>query len=374
MCESSSANLRRPERSVAAASASTSTHSRSTSLRAAEASRVLTIRTTSRRCFTRISTAALRTMPGYLYSSQPVAAADKLGLVVFDKDGTILDFLKTWLPAFSAGASAVAAECGEPDLAPALLKAGGWVDGAEGPYISHDGILLHGTLAQLASAWIETQPIVANHYGRDPAKIEALLDRLLLDSTVRDATPLGAVDATLRRLRRAGVKLAVVTNDQEATAKAQLHRLGWLEHFAIVIGADSGHGAKPGPGGVRAAIEAAGVSPQRAIMVGDAEADQLAGKAAGCAFTVAIWPDGEPLPPALASAACRMETIEALPAALAAAGHIVLPDEADAEEDGCSTRQHALGGVSEAEERAAAAAVAAVDRDVIAMVESAGGG
>ena len=51
-------------------------------------------------------------MPGYLYSSQPVAAADKLGLVVFDKDGTILDFLKTWLPAFSAGASAVAAECG----------------------------------------------------------------------------------------------------------------------------------------------------------------------------------------------------------------------------------------------------------------------
>lgn len=308
-------------------------------------------------------------MPGFLYASEPPSAT-RLELVVLDKDGTILDFLKTWLPAFSEAAAMVAAECGEPGLAPALLKVGGWVDGADGPYISRDGLILHGTLADICQAWIDTQPIVASHYERDAARMEKMLDKMLLDCSVRDACPLGNVEETLRTLRGAGVKLAVVTNDQEATAKAQLSRLGWMEYFATVIGCDSGFGSKPGPGGLRAAIEAAGVPAERAIMVGDAEADMLAGRSAGCAFTVAISPDGEPLPQALSSAACRMQTIEALPAALAAAGQISLGD-GGAAAPGTVEASLALGGASDAEARAAAAAAAAVDPGVIAMVESA---
>lgn len=321
-------------------------------------------------CWSPLEARTQRKMPGFLYTSQPPTTA--IDLCILDKDGTVLDFNATWLPAFKEAASMVAAECGEPGLAPALLKVGGWVDGANGPYIAHDGILLHGTLAQLAQTWIDTQPIVASHYEKDAARIEKLVDEVLLESTVRDACPLGNVEPTLRTLRDAGVQLAIVTNDQEAIAKAQLSRLGWMEYFTIVIGADSGHGAKPGPGGVRAAIEAAGVPAERAIMVGDAEADQLAGRSAGCAFTVAIWPDGEPLPQSMASAACRMETIAALPEVLAAAGQISLePSPVGGSGGSCGgTVDAGPQTASEAEVRAGATAAAAIDPAVIAMVES----
>ena len=35
-------------------------------------------------------------MPGFLYAPNPPMATPPLELVVFDKDGTLLDFLKTW--------------------------------------------------------------------------------------------------------------------------------------------------------------------------------------------------------------------------------------------------------------------------------------
>ena len=271
-------------------------------------------------------------MVGYLY---PSGSALDLELVVFDKDGTILDFAATWHPGFRECARSAAAAVGEPDLEPALLKAGGWVEeGGAAPRITQDGLMLHGTLEQLAQAWIDTQPIVAAHFGADgAAKLTALMEEVLAEATVRDATPLGPVEPTLRALRRAGLQLAIVTNDQEALAKAQLAHLGWTDLFCAVIGADSGHGAKPGPGGVRAAIEAAGVEPSQTIMVGDAEGDMTAGRRAGCAFTVAIWGENQPLPAGLASAACRMPHIGELPTALAAAGWRAPPTTTDTSAD-----------------------------------------
>jgi len=112
------------------------------------------------------------------------------------------------------------------------------------------------------------------------------------------------------------MQLAVVTNDNEALARSQLTRLGWAEYFGSIIGFDSGYGGKPGGGGIRAAIDAAGVRPEQAIMVGDSEGDMLAGQAAGCAFTIAIHPEAKALPVGLATAACRMPTVAGLPQAL----------------------------------------------------------
>ncbi|MEO1579525.1 MAG: HAD-IA family hydrolase, partial [Pseudomonadota bacterium] len=78
-----------------------------------------------------------------------------------------------------------------------------------------------------------------------------------------------------------GLRLGVVTNDAEAPARAHLAQVGVLTAFDIVIGCDSGHGAKPAPGPVLGALEALGARPEQAVMVGDSLHDLMAGRAAG---------------------------------------------------------------------------------------------
>ena len=310
-------------------------------------------------------------MVGFLHpSGQPL----DLKLIILDKDGTLVDFCRTWLPGFKECAAKTAEAAGEPNLEPALLKAGGWVD-EDPPRVTQEGLFLHAPLPEIAQAWIDTQPLVAQRF-ESASELTALMEEVLEPASVRDVTPLGPVEETLQALKSGGLKLAVVTNDQEQLARKQLERLGWIDYFdAGIIGADSGHGPKPEPGGVRAAIEAAGVEPSQAIMIGDAEGDMTSGRRAGCAFTVAIWPEGKPLPAGLASAACRMADLGHLPDALAAAGWKARSD-VDAlataaeglaleEEDG----REKAAVIAAAAAAAATAAAAAVDSEVVGVVE-----
>ena len=64
--------------------------------------------------------------------------------------------------------------------------------------------------------------------------------QVLRHALVRDTTALGSVRRALEDLRAAGIKLAVVTDDDAAMAMAQFRKLGWEELFDVVVGGDSG--------------------------------------------------------------------------------------------------------------------------------------
>jgi phosphoglycolate phosphatase len=85
----------------------------------------------------------------------------------------------------------------------------------------------------------------------------------------------------LARLRSLGVRLGVATNASAAEAAAHLEGAGIGAAFDLVVGCDSGHGAKPDPGMCRAFATAIGVPPERIVMVGDSLHDLHAGRAAG---------------------------------------------------------------------------------------------
>lgn len=259
-------------------------------------------------------------MPGYLWAN---GTPLDVQLVVFDKDDTLLDYRASWLPALRECAEAVAIAAGEPALQPALLKAGGWQDTEQGPAVAAESIMYSGTNLELAQHWIDTQPMVAAHWA-DAAALHAEMQAVFLKATVRDATPFGTVQRALEDLRAAGVKLAVVTNDDELLARAQLQKLGWEHHFELVVGSDSGHGRKPGPGGIRAAMASAGVTEEQTIMVGNAATDMAAARVAACLFSVAIYPDGPLIPENLAIAAVRLPSVQPLPQVLADGGHTAL--------------------------------------------------
>lgn len=79
---------------------------------------------------------------------------------------------------------------------------------------------------------------------------------------------------------------AVVTNSPVAIGSRALEVAKLRPYFREVVGCDMVPRSKPAPDGVLLACEKLGVSPARALMVGDSRYDEGAAKAAGVPF---IW-------------------------------------------------------------------------------------
>ncbi|WP_323123135.1 phosphoglycolate phosphatase [Burkholderia alba] len=109
-------------------------------------------------------------------------------------------------------------------------------------------------------------------YQAEYAKINGRQTRLYPD-----------VEAGLKALRDAGIRLACVTNKPYRFAVELLEQYRLDGYFSIVLGGDSLPRKKPDPLPMLAACEALGVAPQAAVAIGDSENDALAGRAAGTA-------------------------------------------------------------------------------------------
>lgn len=118
----------------------------------------------------------------------------------------------------------------------------------------------------------------------DEARIAALLPRFLVHYEARiDAQShlFDGVPPTLDALSDAGWRLAVCTNKPERLARILLERLGVLDRFGSLIGADSLPTRKPDPAPVWAAIDRARGDRSRAVMIGDTATDRDAARNAG---------------------------------------------------------------------------------------------
>ncbi|MBI5969888.1 MAG: HAD-IA family hydrolase [Deltaproteobacteria bacterium] len=112
--------------------------------------------------------------------------------------------------------------------------------------------------------------------------LEFYAGRLVVDTHVYPG-----VMETLDWLRARGKKLSCVTNKPAGLSDKILTILGLRDAFMSVVGGDSYPNRKPHPEPVEAVIASAGVSPVKAVVVGDSPIDCEAGQAAG-AFTVGV--------------------------------------------------------------------------------------
>ena len=90
----------------------------------------------------------------------------------------------------------------------------------------------------------------------------------------------GAMEA-VARLDAMGCAVAICTNKPEGLARLLLERLGVLEAFGALIGADTLPVRKPDPEPLREAARRAGGRPERALLVGDTATDRDTSRAAG---------------------------------------------------------------------------------------------
>ena len=115
------------------------------------------------------------------------------------------------------------------------------------------------------------------------------------ESRVAEATRLyPGVATALDQLRADGWVLAVCTNKPERAARLLLDALGIADRFAAIGGGDSFVAHKPDPRHLSGTIEAAGGTPERALMVGDHTNDVLAAAGCGVRTIFAGWGYGRP--------------------------------------------------------------------------------
>lgn len=198
--------------------------------------------------------------------------------ILFDKDGTLLDFDATWTPVLQQAAMAAAGH--DRALARILLAVGGF--DIETGKTAPNSLLAAGNTVEIAEAWAEHLPMA------DLSFLIEELDRIFQEGGLLNAAPVTELEPLFRRLKERGLALGLATSDSQVAAEATLKRFAVLSHMDFVAGYDSGHGYKPEPGMFLAFCAACGLAPCEAAMVGDNLHDLQMGKAAGAGALIGV--------------------------------------------------------------------------------------
>lgn len=176
--------------------------------------------------------------------------------VIFDLDGTLVDSA----PDIHHALNAALARFGAPPLDLETVK----------------GLVGGGARRLVERALAATGPAS----GNVDTVLRAFLDAYAAEPAARTQVYPGACE-TLAALTEGGVALGIATNKPQALTDAVLEALGLRPLFGSVIGSRDGLALKPAPDILRLALAELGVSPERAVMVGDSAADVGAAQAAG---------------------------------------------------------------------------------------------
>lgn len=200
--------------------------------------------------------------------------------ILFDKDGTLLDFNGSWLEPYFQATEFIAQSMGRPELKDSLMADGGFI--AETESWTSDSLLASASNQQILEFWSQQigQPIVGEHLNR--------IKQILSNDLNHYVPAIEDLHGFLNRLKAHGIRLGLATMDDETSACSMLTKLQLTGLFDFVCGADSGYGVKPEPGMVYAFCESCGLSPKQIIMVGDSPKDLNMGKNAGTAYSIGV--------------------------------------------------------------------------------------
>jgi len=212
----------------------------------------------------------------------------EIDAVVFDKDGTLIDFHRLWgQRARSAVDALVERVRGSNALRQALYQGVGydpltnWPAGG-GPLAITTNAKLNTVAAtvlyQHGIPWHEAERFVEEVFARRmsaPPEREAI-------------RPLGNLDQLFHTLREHRLQLVLATSDERHLTEAIVAMLGWQTVFALSVHGDDARPGKPAPDGLWYIAHHLGVSPGRIMMVGDTGSDMAFGSAAGVGCRVGV--------------------------------------------------------------------------------------
>ncbi len=157
--------------------------------------------------------------------------------ILFDKDGTVIDYWRTWVPINRE--AALYAAGGDTALADELLRLGGHDPASDS--ITPGSPLAAGDFRDIAEAFA-AHPRVA-----PPGRLVAGIERIFCAGGAKHSALIEGARATLVELKQRGLRIGLATNDSSGGLQASLADHDILDLFEFAVGCDSGLGSKPDP-------------------------------------------------------------------------------------------------------------------------------
>ncbi len=201
-----------------------------------------------------------------------------IAAILFDKDGTLYDFYRTW-GALTEQAALMVAD-GDIERAKFLLENSG-KDPVTGKYAPSSPIAA-GSNRQIVECWCGLIQ------RADVDEIYRRVHVMFLEHQRNGAVPVLDLDVFFGRLRGRGLRVGVATMDSEQACRAAMLRAKCDHHLDFICGFDTGHGVKPLGGMVEAFARKVGVPVSALAVVGDSPHDMHMARAGNAGRAIGV--------------------------------------------------------------------------------------
>jgi phosphoglycolate phosphatase len=213
-------------------------------------------------------------------------------LIIFDKDGTLIDFIATWGPLIRKRVAFLLKILGRDGELEAFFLRSWGIDPLSGridprgpcPVSPRSDEIIIGTMAlyQKGYPWDEAKQWVAQAFDEADA-----------DGDWREkVVPIKGIQTFLSQMKEHGFRTALATNDERKDTEAILNHLGIGGLFDTILCAGEVNLPKPHPETILSICRQLAIDPKETVMVGDSVADMMTGKRAGVALSVGILEGG----------------------------------------------------------------------------------
>ena len=220
--------------------------------------------------------------------SVDLKAIRDVGLVIFDKDGTLIELYHYWSQMVALRARLI---CEALELDKTNENGLKWALGVdekaerlrpEGPVgLKKREIVIQAAVDCLAGIGLgETRAVCSAAFDR--ADEESIQD---LGRFIR---PIPGAQALVDALHNNGCRVAVATVDLSARARLALDFMGFGDRVDLVVGAEQVARSKPAPDMIHLILKTLGIEPSQAVMVGDALTDLQMGLNAGLKASIGV--------------------------------------------------------------------------------------